>query len=88
MAHVTRIPWWEWIPGRFWRIVAAVEAADEIPKRLPRNGAVVVGTTQHPKWLAFDCPCETGHRILIALDPAHYPHWTIANQRKLSISPS
>jgi hypothetical protein len=88
VANVGRLPWWEWIPGRSWRIVATVEAADEIPLRLPPGGAVLVGTSRHPKWLAFDCPCKTGHRIMVTLDPAHYPHWTILDEKKLSLSPS
>jgi hypothetical protein len=88
MAGVGRIPFWEWIPGRAWRIVATVEAADEIPERLPRSGAVIVGSLQRPKWLAFDCPCKTGHRIMVTLDPAHRPHWMIKTGKKLSISPS
>lgn len=88
MARLGRISWWEWIPGRAWRIVTAVEAADEIPARLPPNGAVLVGSSQRPKWLAFDCPCKTGHRIMVALDPAHRPHWTIVKENKLSIYPS
>lgn len=88
MARVGHIPFWEWIPGRGWRIVATVEAADEIPERLPARGAVIVGSLERPKWLAFDCPCKTGHRIMVTLDPAHRPHWVIKNGRKLSVSPS
>lgn len=88
MAGVGNIPFWEWIPGRAWRIVSAVEAADEIPKRLPSGGMVIVGSLQQPKWLAFDCPCKTGHRIMVTLDPAHRPHWVIKKAKKLSISPS
>ena len=88
MADIERIPWREWIPRRFWRVVATVEAADEVPERLPAKGAVVVGQPSHPKWLAFDCPCKTGHRILVTLDTDHYPHWTIINEARLTISPS
>jgi hypothetical protein len=88
MARVGRIPFWEWIPGRGWRIVAKVEAADEIPARLPVHGAVIVGSLERPKWLAFDCPCKTGHRIMVTLDPNHWPYWVIKNGKKLSISPS
>lgn len=88
MAHLGRIPFWEWIPGRSWRIVTTVEAADEIPERLPPQGAVVVGSSRHPKWLAFDCPCKSGHRIMVTLDPAHWPHWVMRNAKKLTISPS
>lgn len=88
MAGIKRIPWREWVPRRFWRVVATVEAADEIPERLPAKGAVLVGPPSHPKWLAFDCPCKGGHRIMITLDRGHYPHWTITNKAKLTISPS
>jgi hypothetical protein len=88
MANLIRIPWREWIPRRFWRIVAVVEAADQIPEKLPIKGAVLVGPPLRPKWLAFDCPCKTGHRILVTLDTAHHPHWRIINNNKLSISPS
>lgn len=88
MAGLGRLPWWEWIPGRSWRIVAAVEAADEIPEQLPPGGVILVGSPQRPKWLAFDCPCKTGHRIMVTLDRAHYPHWTVLDEKKLSLSPS
>lgn len=89
MAAVNRIRWWEWwIPFRPWRIVAVVEAADEIPAKLPAKGAIVVGTRERPKWIAFDCPCKSGHRIMITLDPAHQPHWSIIAGRRLTLSPS
>lgn len=88
MANLARSLWRKWIPGRPWRIVATVDAADEIPLRLPPRGAVLVGSLHHPKWLAFDCPCKRGHRIMVTLDPSHYPHWTILDEKKLTVSPS
>jgi len=88
MAKLAEIPWWQWIPGRAWRIVSVVAAADEIPTRLPTRGIVLVGNKQRTKWLAFDCPCHTGHRIMINLDPAHYPCWTVSTDKDLTISPS
>jgi hypothetical protein len=88
MGGLGRVPWWQWIPFRAWRIVAMVDAADEIPVRLPAKGVVIVGSLQRPKWLAFDCPCGTGHRIMVTLDPSHAPHWTIVDKRPLSVSPS
>lgn len=88
MADMKTVPWWQWIPFRGWRIVLTVDAADEVPTSLPRNGAVLVGTERRPKWLSFDCPCGTGHRILIPLDPVQRPHWTISRSQPLSISPS
>ena len=88
MGSLGRFPLWEWIKGRLWRIVATVDAADEIPERLPSKGAVLVGSSEYPKWLAFDCPCKTGHRIMVSLDRAHSPHWTLHDPKKLTIWPS
>lgn len=65
-----------------------MEAADEVPERLPPNSAVLVGSLNHPKWLVFDCPCNSGHRIMLTLDPSHWPYWKIKNIEKLTISPS
>lgn len=88
MAGIVRIPWWQWTPFHAWRIVGFVEAADEVPDRLPAKGAVLVGSIQHPKWLAFDCPCQTGHRVMVSLDPQHNPHWIILKTKRLSVVPS
>lgn len=88
MASVGKIAWWKWLPIFGWRIVADVEAADEIPERLPRRGAVVVGGRARPKWIAFDCPCGTGHRIMLPTDHAHSPHWKVTPKGKLTIAPS
>jgi hypothetical protein len=79
---------WEWLPIYGWRVVATVESADEVPTRLPRNGAVVVGSRERPKWVAFDCPCRSGHRILLSTDRSRWPCWSIAGHRPLTISPS
>lgn len=87
MAGV-KIPWWEWVPGRSWRIVVTVDAADEIPEKLPRNAAVLVASSEVPKWLAFDCPCRSGHRVMLNLDQARYPHWQLTGRKKLTITPS
>jgi hypothetical protein len=88
MAELNRIPWWEWLPIFPWRIVAAVAAADEVPTTLPRNGVVLVGNHQHSKWLVFDCPCRTGHRIMINLDRANRPYWRLSGRYRISVEPS
>lgn len=88
MANVSKIRWWQWIPVFGWRVVSVVESADEIPGRLPRNGAVLVGGANRPKWIAFDCPCRTGHRILLNTDKSRHPNWTVSQDRQLSIQPS
>jgi hypothetical protein len=88
MADMMKISWWQWLPIFRWRIVAIVEAADEVPTRLPRNGAVLVGSAERPKWIAFDCPCRSGHRIMLNTDKSRLPHWSTTSQGRLTISPS
>jgi hypothetical protein len=69
-------------------IVGRVDAADEIPETLPRLRAVIVGSEALPTWLAFDCPCMTGHRIMLNLDKRRRPAWTFTNNKKPTIHPS
>lgn len=88
MDRISRIPWWQWLPFWRWRIIARVEAADEVPERLPRNGAVFVGSNEFPKWLVFKCPCRSGHRIMVSLDTNRRPHWTVRNADPLWVQPS
>lgn len=88
MDSVSSIRWWQWWPLWRWRIVARADAADEVPKKLPRNAAVFVGTDSHPKWLVFDCPCRSGHRIMLSLDANRTPCWKIKRFDLLSVHPS
>jgi hypothetical protein len=85
-----KISWWQWLPFQRWRCVGVVESADEIPDRLPRNGAVLVASGGPPKWIGFDCPCRRGHRILLNTDHGRSPAWRIMQSAKgiLSIAPS
>ena len=88
MAPLNIVSRWQRLwPGK-WRIAEVFDAADLVPEKLPRNGAVLVGTTQRPKWLVFDCPCRRGHRIMLTLDAAHRPHWKVTDFDNLSLWPS
>lgn len=71
-----------------WRIVEVVEHADEVPEVIPSDGAVLVGTGTHHKWLVFDCPCKTGHRLMLNADNSRSPCWTIYSASPLTIYPS
>lgn len=90
MAKLGHIAWWQWIalPGRNWRIVTRVEAGDEVPDRLPRRGVALIGPAESPTWVAFDCPCARGHRLMVNLDAARHPAWRITKTKPLSIRPS
>jgi len=88
MADMMRIRWWQWLPVFRWRIVAVVDSADNVPQRLPRNGAVLVGPSARPKWIVFDCPCRGGHRIMLNTDRVRSPHWSTTVKGSLNILPS
>jgi hypothetical protein len=83
-----KVSWWQWLPFQRWRVIGAAESADEIPDRLPRNGIALVGDEARTKWIVFDCPCRTGHRIMLNTDLGRQPHWTLNHVAPLSISPS
>jgi hypothetical protein len=84
------IGWWNWLPSNNWRIVGTVESADDIPRHIPRNGVVLVSSNGYPKWVAFDCPCRSGHRIMLNTDRNRFPYWQskVSRSAKLTISPS
>ena len=90
MGGLSRLRWWQWVPvpGRKWRVVLRVAAADEVPHRLPPGGVVLVGSPDRPKWLAFDCPCGLGHRIMANLDVARSPRWSVTQAHPLTLTPS
>jgi len=88
MAEGMRIAWHQWLPFRRWRILGQVDAADEVPERLPRNGAVIVGSEALPKWLIFDCACRSGHRVMLNLDLNRNPRWHLVATKPLSVTPS
>jgi len=86
-----RISFWDWLPLplRSWRVVLHVAAADEIPERLPFKGAVTVGPHGRAlSWIAFDCPCGRGHRVMLNLDASRAPRWKVRSTRPLTIQPS
>lgn len=90
MAERMKIRWWQWLPFWSWRLVEVVESADEISERLPRNAISIVGSPDRPKWIAFDCPCRMGHRILINADPKRKPFWQFGVNKRghVTLAPS
>jgi hypothetical protein len=83
-----RIAWWKWLPFQPWRIVGGTESADEMPEKLPRRGIALVTASGLTKWIVFDCPCRTGHRIMLNADSNRSPYWTLKSLRRLTIFPS
>lgn len=81
----------ELLTFRRWRLEAMVSDMDEVPLSIRPRRAYLVGTPSRHKWLVFDCACGGGHRILLNLDPARRPFWTLRlskTTRALSLHPS
>jgi hypothetical protein len=88
MADAMKIAWWKWLPFQRWRIVGQTGDADDIPDKLPRNGVAVVASGGRIKWIVFDCPCRSGHRIMLNADRIRRPVWQLNDDNRLTISPS
>lgn len=87
---VSHLVWWRWLPlpWRKWRVILRVDQADKIPRWLPKAGAVIVGDDQVEKWIAFNCPCNQGHRVMLNLSHGRPPAWTILTKEPLTLIPS
>jgi hypothetical protein len=80
--------WWRrWRPGP-WRVALVVAEADQIPESLGFEEAVLVKSAYGAKWLAFDCPCGRGHRVMLNLDRSRRPRWDVSAEVPLSLWPS
>lgn len=75
---------------RPWLLAGTVSDGDEVPDRIPARRAILVGASSRWKWLVFDCPCRTGHRIMLNLDPDRRPYWNlrVSPTRRITVSPS
>ena len=86
---VLKVSLWARRPRRRYFVLGEVDAADEIPEKLPRKALVVVRQPGRPTWLAFDCPCKGRHRLLVNLDPRRRPFWRLSRgPHGPSVSPS
>jgi hypothetical protein len=85
LTRFLRLPLARW--GK-WKVIDEVTAADEVPAEIPKRRAIIVRRNDTPTWLAFDCPCDRGHRILLNLDATRRPRWTVTATSPLTIYPS
>lgn len=76
--------------ARPWRVEATVSEVDQVPRRIRAHRAFLVAAEARRKWLVFDCPCGSGHRILLNLDRSRRPFWTlrVAKDRRFTLEPS
>lgn len=65
------IDWWRRrrrTPARFVRTRTVLQRA-ELPRHLQRRTVYVIGTSEHPKWVVFVCPCGDHHQIDLPTAP-------------------
>lgn len=67
---------------------APVGSVLDVPDDLGARDAVVVAKAGAPLWLAFDCPCRAGHRVMVNLDARSRPVWRVTSARPLTLVPS
>lgn len=90
MANIKIGYWFNWFPWprKKWKVALRVTAADEIPPRIPPKCAVLVQNHTQASWIAFDCPCKRGHRVMLNLSPERQPCWTLGSTALLTLAPS
>lgn len=88
MGSLDNFAWRLRLPWRKWRVTIEVENVDELPNRIQGRSAVVVADAGTNKWLVFDCPCRTGHRVMLNIDSRRRPMWKLTSTTPLTVSPS
>ena len=49
---------------------------------------IVVEGGTGPSWIAFDCPCELRHRLLVPVSKRMSPNWKLTGLKRPSLYPS
>lgn len=90
MAEMSKIKWWQWLPlpWKKWGIILKVASADMIPDKIPAKTAVLVVDNLVTTWIAFNCPCRRGHRVMLNIDRRRRPAWSVDQAKPLTLSPS
>lgn len=71
------------------RVAQSLPAADLVPAELPLRVAVLVDGAAGPGWIAFACPCGTGHQAMVNLATSRRPRWTLTGPyRAPTLTPS
>jgi len=78
----------EWASGRRWKVTGTYYDIDDVPQVLKSREITIVATPHFVKWIIFDCPCRTGHRIMINADPSRKPAWDLRAKLPATIWPS
>ncbi len=67
--------------------VRTCESASQLPTRLPRRTVTVAGSP--PAWAVMECPCGTGHRLMIRIRPhQRATTWQLTDDHGITMKPS
>lgn len=78
----------EWASLRRWHVAGSYDDIDDVPDVLRSRAIAIVTTPTFVKWIIFDCPCRSGHRIMVNADPSRKPSWGLRSQAPATIWPS
>lgn len=78
----------EWASFRRWHVVGTYDDLDDVPNVLESRGIAIVAAPRFVKWIIFDCPCRSGHRIMVNADPSRKPAWDLRVKAPATIWPS
>jgi hypothetical protein len=68
--------------------IESVSSISKVPDD-PGRQIFVVGPSDAPKWVVFNCPCNKSHRLSVPLMKSITPHWRMSRHgRSLSLYPS
>lgn len=78
----------EWASRRRWQVTGTYDDIDDVPEVLTSREIAIIATPQFVKWIIFDCPCRTGHRIMVNADLSRKPAWDLRAKLPATIWPS
>ena len=65
-----------------------VSRMSDVPEKLDGQ-AYIVKRNGKDMWLVFDCPCSSGHKLVLNLSRSRYPFWqTKLKKNVLNVLPS
>jgi hypothetical protein len=68
--------WFQKSAGRKYEHVRFADSMSDVPDD-PGASIFVVGHPSSPKWVVFQCPCNSEHRLQVPLMKSAHPRWTL-----------
>lgn len=87
------VRWWRRCHRRTWGHPlykpVHVDTVEDVPQEPNPRRAYLSGPDGLPKWLTLECPCGTGHTLVLSLQKTHKTHWSAeVLDARLTLRPS